>query len=235
MNLRSASATVVLGILGIAVVAIAAWMLLIGPIMGDVSDTEDATQAAVDQNQMMTVQVHGLERQRDELPATKKVAGQLEEIFPATADQPGFFAAVNRAARSAGIPADKVTTLSPTAPVLLDASGVPAAEGTTATTPSDGSAVTAELAQQTVSVTVEGSYEQVRKLLGHLEEMPRAFLVSSLSITGGSAGETTGEAAGGAAGGGSSNLTVSITGSTFVAPPVTYPELVEGDSPDSTG
>jgi Tfp pilus assembly protein PilO len=240
VNLRSASGTALIGTVALLLIAVLGWLLLIGPVTGKISETHDSTDAAVDSNQVLTSQVAALKRQADELPAMRRVAGELEQVFPATADQPGFFAAINAAASGAGIPLDKVTTLSPTAPALLDSTGAPATS-TAATAPAaetaDTSGATAappavDLAEQTVAVTVEGSYREIRDLLANLESMPRAFVVSSLSVTGGSDSSAP---AGDPSASSPSGLTVSITGSTFVAPPIAYPKLKSGGSSKSTG
>lgn len=234
MNLRTAPATILIGVVGTALIAVLGWLLLLGPLTAKVSETKDAVDAAVDRNQLMTGQVAGLEQQKERLPKIRTVADELAELFPATADQPGFFAAVNDAAREAGISPDNVTTLSPTAPSLVDASGEATSETTTETAPTapttpatgtsaEGTPSGVDLAQQTVSITVEGSYDEVQKLVANLEDMPRAFVIDSLSISSGESSE-----------GGPSALTVSITGSTFVAPPVDYPHL-EHDSSSSAG
>jgi Tfp pilus assembly protein PilO len=243
VNLRSASGTVLIGTVALLLIAVLGWLLLISPTTGKISETHDANDAAVDSNQVLTGQVAALKRQAEELPRIRQVAGTLKQIFPATADQPGFFAAINKAASGAGIPLDKVTTLSPTAPAVLDATGAPATSAAASAAPAADTAEQADtagaadtppavdLAVQTVAVTVEGSYEEIRRLLANLEAMPRAFVISSLSVTGGSDSSSSGEGATPSA----STLTVSITGSTFVAPPIAYPELKSGGSSKSTG
>ncbi len=212
MNLRSASGTMVLGIVAIVVVLAASWLLLVSPVLGETSDTNDAIDAAEGRNQLMTTQVTALEAQQRNLARYEATADGLTALFPPTADQPGFFAAVTRAAGAAGIPAGDVTTLSPTAPQLLGPDGQPItpAESTAGDAAEADAADTAEVAQQTVSVTAEGTYGQVQQLLANLERMERAFVVTSLGLdSGGEDGAATG------------TLTISITGSTYVASPLT--------------
>jgi Tfp pilus assembly protein PilO len=225
VNLRSASTTLFLGVGGILLILVASWMLLLSPTLADTSDAHDAVSAAQDRNQVMATQVAGIKRQQEQLPLYQGVASDLEKLFPPTADQPGFFAAVTAAAKSAGIAADKVTTLSPTAPQLLDASGQPidatGADSTGGSADTEAPAPTADMGEQTVSVTAEGTYAQIQKLLANLEKMDRAFLVSSLTTTGGAE-----DAQEGAAG----TLTVSITGSTYVASPLKYDESADPSS-----
>jgi Tfp pilus assembly protein PilO len=210
VNLRSASGTMLIGIVAIALVAVASWMLLISPVLGDTSSTNDSISAAQDRNRFMTTQVAALKVQEQNLSSYEAVAADLETLFPPTADQPGFFAAVTKAAEAAGIPADKVTTLSPSAPQLLDPTGQPIPSDVAATQGDDAPTPT-DVAAQIVSVAAEGSYGQVQQLLANLEDMQRAFMVTSLDVAAGS------DAEGATAG----TLTVSITGSTYVASPLT--------------
>lgn len=220
MNLRSASSTMLLGILAIVLVLVANWMLLISPVLGDTSAAKDATSTAQDRNRTMAAEVAALESQQRNLSDYEDAAAELETLFPPTADQPGFFAAVTRAAGAAGIPADKVTAVSPTAPQLLDASGQPIPED--AATSTDAPVAT-DVAVQTVSVTAEGVYGQIQQLLANLEGMERTFEVTSLEISTGSDGAEGSTAAG--------TLTVSITGSTYVASPL---KMADAEGKSST-
>ncbi|MBA2954499.1 hypothetical protein GON03_09210 [Nocardioides sp. MAH-18] len=220
MNLRSVSGTLTVGILAIALVLVASWMLLISPLLDETSDAKDAVSAAQDRNQVMTTQVAAIQAQQRDLDRYKDAADQLEALFPPTADQPGFFAAVTQAAAEAGIPADKVTTLSPSAPQLLDANGQPITGETGAETPTD-----ADVAAQTVSVTAEGTYGQIQQLLANLEGMERAFAVTSLGVTGSSSTDE----------GPTGTLTVSITGSTYVASPLAMADPKDKSSTSAAG
>src|SRR4051794_27143982 len=181
-----------LGIVAIALIVVASWMLLISPVLGDTSSTKDSISTAQDRNQVMTKQVVALKAQQRNLSTYQAVARQLETLFPPTADQPGFFAAVTEAAGAAGIPADNVTTLSPSAPQLLDPTGQPIPSDAAAA--GDDAPVATDVAEQTVSVTAEGSYDQIQQLLANLEGMERAFTVTSLDVATGS--ETEGPTAG---------------------------------------
>jgi Tfp pilus assembly protein PilO len=212
------------GIATITLLLIASWMLLISPLLSETSDVKDSVSAAQDRNQVMATQVAAIKAQQRNLSSYQAVADQLETLFPPTADQPGFFAAVTQAAAGAGIPADKVTTLSPSAPQLLDPTGQPIPADAAA---GDDAATTADVAQQTVSVTAEGTYGQIQHLLANLEEMERAFEVTSLDVTG--ATSTEGSTAG------PGTLTVSITGSTYVASPLTMAEPEDKSSTSAAG
>ena len=215
MNLRSPSATLVLGGLGLLLLAAAGWLLLLGPLTEDVGTARQAADDAVDRNQVVAGQLADLEERAQDLRATRQAAEELERLVPPTADQPGFFALVDEAAAAAGYAPRDITTLSPTVPVPVAAGADPAAPAAPAEPPVAGdgaeaaAAPVAEYAVQTVSMTLTGSYEQATRLLTRLGGLDRAVLVRSISLSG--------EA-------GSPTLTLTLSGTTFVAPPVPEPD-----------
>jgi Tfp pilus assembly protein PilO len=203
MDLSSPTASKVLGALGLVVVAALGWMFVLGPETSSLSDARAEVDSARQQNAVLLQQLSQLKEQEQELKQTRKAARKLAEKFPPTADQPGLFQQVTDAAVSAGIGAHGVTTLAPTAPVIGGAAG-----GVGATTPTAGSGT---LASQDVSVSVTGTYDETERLLQNLEHMPRAYLMTSVSLAGGGDGATTGE------------FTTTITGEMFVMPPIPDP------------
>ena len=205
MNLRSATATLVLGSAGLVMVLVAGWLLLVGPVTGRIGETRVEVVDARDRNVLLGRQLAQLEDQARDLSGTRSVAEELDRLFPPTADQPGLFSALVGAAREAGYAPDDITTLSPTAPVpVLDGTPVDP------TAPADQSVdpTTAELAVQAVTLSAEGSLEEAQRLLRALERLDRAFLVRSVSLTGSTE---------------DSDVTLTLTGATFVAPPVLPP------------
>lgn len=210
-SLGSPLAAKVLGGLALMVVAAAGWLLLLGPKTAALAETHTAIQDTQDQNALLSTQLAALRAQADALPETRATAARLAELFPPTADQPGLFKAMNAAARRAGIGSKDITALSPSPPTVAGA------DGTTAVAPTDGTATTspgsvppaADLATQTVTVSFEGSYAQTERLLENLERMDRAFLITSITLTGGSD---------------SSTLVTTIGGEMFVMPPAADPE-----------
>lgn len=211
MDLSSPTATKVLGGLGLVVVAALGWTVAVGPETSTLAETRQTVSDVRDQNALLTTQLASLVKQQEQLPETRRTARRLAAKFPATADQPGLFEAVTTAAVDAGIGAQGVTTLTPTPPVIGGLAGA-AAPGAAApgAAPADGAAVAgAQLARQTVTVAVTGSYDQTQVLLENLEHMSRAYLVTSVSVSG---DPTTGV------------FTTSITGDMFVMPPVQDPD-----------
>lgn len=199
MNLATPAATKAVGSLSLMLIAAAGWMLAIGPQNDALAEVREQTQTARDQNGLLTLQLATLRKQAAELDATRDTARALARKFPPTADQPGLFQQVTGAATAAGIPPRDVTALTPTPPT------VGAADPATGVQPGSGPA---QLARQTVTVSVTGGYDETQELLENLEEMPRAYLVSAVTLSGGVE---------------SDGFTTTITGDMFVMPPAEDP------------
>ncbi|TIC88428.1 type II secretion system protein M [Nocardioides sp. GY 10113] len=207
MSLRTVTGTLVLGIAGILVLLAVSWMLLISPVLANTSTTRDSIESSRTRNQAMAAQLSALQQQERQLPRYQAAADELAALFPPTAAQKEFFAAIVEAARQAGIGADDVTAVSPGAPVPLGPNGEPLADAAKVA----DTAAAPEIAEQTVTVTAAGTDDQVRQLLANLERMDRTFVVTSLTVDG-SSDEP----------GASTTSTVSVTGSAFVGASLTY-------------
>jgi hypothetical protein len=196
MNLRSPAGTTFLGALALVVVAALGWLFVLGPAFGELDAVHTQTSDARAQQDVLNQQLTLLREQQQTLPKIRADSAALTVRFPGTADQPGLFESVAKAVADAGIPAEKLTALTPTPPVVGtgdEAAGVvlPVEEAS------------GNLATQTVTVSVESTYDEARRLLANLETMPRAYLVTSLTVT-------EGEAAG--------QFSTTIIGNMFVMP-----------------
>lgn len=213
MNLRSASATALIGSLVLLLTAALGWVLLLGPTLARVGEQREAAEAAADRSALLALQLGRLQAKAEDLGDTERAERRLAELFPPTADQPGFFEQIGEIAREAGYAPGDITTLSPSAPAPLAAPAPPPAptdDG--AGTGAAPAGVPSDLAVQTVAMTLEGGYDEARRMLRGLERLDRAFLVRSVALS---------------ASGDSSSLTMSISGATYVAPPVPAPATDE--------
>jgi hypothetical protein len=200
MNLRSLGAAKVLGAASLVLVSGVGWNFVLGPVTSSLAGVHDETRSALAQNDLLELQLLELKDQSGHIDVTRRTAGALAAKFPPTADQPGLFGQVTAAAAAAGIRPQDVTAVTPTPPTFgTDPAG-------SVTTPPAGERF---LARQTVTISVEGSYLATRRLLSNLEEIPRAFAVSGLTV---GAGATP------------SAYTATITGNMFVMPPAVDPE-----------
>lgn len=208
MNLRTLGATKILGVLGLLMTAALSWLLVVGPATAALSDVRLGIATTRDQNDVLEVQLSALNRQAEQLDETRAAAAVLSAKFPPTADQPGVFREITAAAVNAGIGSKGLTSLTPTPPVI---GGADPATGV----PLEGDGSDSNLARQTVTVVVEGSYDETQRLLENLEQMPRAFLINSVSLTG---GITDGA------------FTTTVTGDMFVMPPIEDPATTKDNS-----
>jgi Tfp pilus assembly protein PilO len=204
MNLRSVTGTKILGGVALLAIAGAGWLLVVSPQTSELAEVRTQIDTTRSQNETLRHQLAKLEVQRRQLPATRETARALATLFPPTADQPTLFKAVTAAATQAGIPADDVTELSAEAPVAGTSGGSDKAQ-------LPGESTETDLAGQTVKVTVQGDYDEIQRLAENLEELPRAYLVSSLTLGSGADAGT---------------YTATITGQMFVMPAAPDPATV---------
>lgn len=202
MNLSTPGAVKIVGALSLLVVGGLGWTFVVGPETTTLSDVRMEIDNTRDQNDVLALQLITLEKQAEQLGETRRTAKALAERFPPTADQPGLFEMVTASAVDAGIGPKGVTTLAPTPPVI---GGTDPAAGVQLDQPVGG----AQLARQNVSVSIEGSYAQTQSLLENLEQMSRAYLLTTVTLGGG--GDT-------------GRYTTTVTGDMFVMPPVPPPD-----------
>ncbi len=225
MNLKTPKATKIAGIGAMLVVAVLGWLVLVGPATSAIGETNSAVADAQDRTMLLTTQLSSLQVQADDLSVTREAADGLGRMWPATADQPGFFDAVSGAASSAGYRPADVTTLSPSAPIVVGADGAVPDDATATTDPAttDPAADPAATepatgwAVQTVSMSVTGGYDQAITFLAKIEDLPRSILVRSIAVSSDSG-----------------DLVLTVNGLTFVASPVVEPDPAGGTTADAT-
>lgn len=199
MDTRSPRATMIIGAVALVLIASVSWMFVIGPETSRLSTVRTQIEETRDQNDVLRVQVARLTKQSKDLAGVRQTAQALAAKFPPTADQPGLFGEVTKAAVDAGIGPDGVTTLAPNPPVI----GSDPAAGVAVQQPAGAS----QLARQAVSISIQGSYAQTITLLENLEQMKRAYLMTSVTLSGGA----------------EEGFTTTVVGDMFVMAPVTDP------------
>lgn len=209
MKLTSPGATKLLGSLGLVLLAGLGWLLLLSPQISALAEVRTEVETTRTQNDALRHLLVVLQGQQRDLTDTRATATALATKFPPTAAQPELFRSVTAAAATAGIPAERITTLTPTAPLLRSGGPVGGAQ-------LPGKAPAADVAAQSVSMTIEGSYQQMLQLIANLERMPRAYLITSLTLSAGTTPDT---------------FSTAITGEMFVMPPAKDPASGEGASP----
>jgi len=175
VNVRSAAATKIIGGVGLLSLLALGWVFVLSPRSNSVADVHRQTGEVREQNDTLRQQIRVLRAQQTALGEVRASAKALAAKFPPTADQPELFRQVTRAAVEAGLPATKVTALTPQAPVA----GTP---GRTTGVQLPGEATISDLAVQKVTMSVEGPPDQLQRLLRNIELMRRAYLVTSLTL-----------------------------------------------------
>lgn len=200
MNVKSLGATKLLGIVGLILLVALGWQFVVGPKTAALADVRSAITETQDKNGVLAVQLVTLKKQAADINDIRATADALSAKFPSTADQPRLFREVTEAAAAAGIGPKGVTSLSPTPPTV---GGGDPAQGVAVETLGGG------IARQSVAVAVKGTYAETQRLMANLEQIPRAFLITSVSLTGGQSAE---------------EFTTTITGDMFLMPPVVDPD-----------
>lgn len=207
MRTTTPRATKLLGAGGLLLTGVLGWVLVVGPQVSALAAVRLEIEDTSAQNEVLDTQLASLQQQSLSLGETRHTALELAAKFPPTADLPELFRIVTAAAVDAGIGPRGVTTLAPTAPVMSGTdpvTGLPLAE-----------AGESKLARQTVLVSVTGTYAQTRQLLDNLEQLTRAYLITSITLT---VGENAGI------------FQTAITGDMFVMPPPASPDEPIDDS-----
>ena len=197
---------------GVAVlILLAGFFLLIHPRMSKPGDLNNQAQDVQMQVSAERAKLAGLQHKAAELPAEQRIAKAIEQKFPATADQNDLLTQISDAVTASGLSQTSVSGLTLGVPTLQVGTGkgvsVPAnnspAQGPAAQPPA--AAGSTQVASMSVSMTVSAPRAQLVAFLKQLENAPRAFLVTSVSI-------------GSASTGGSGAASATISGTMFVVP-----------------
>lgn len=192
------------GIGSISLISVLGVILVVYPFFNEQETLKIQVQEKVSENSVLSTRIASLKKTVDQVPQVKAYNDSLSTRFPATSDIPGLISSITTTASSAGLGPSSITGLTTTIPAIIadTASTLPAAGGTPAAPsgPVDntdtGSAAAAapaatggatsggDLASMNVSITVEGSPEQLAAFVRELSqsEGKRAFLIKSFSI-----------------------------------------------------
>jgi Tfp pilus assembly protein PilO len=152
--------------LAVAGVAILMVLLLVLPKMGKVSQKQDQLDQAQSDQQTLESRKSALEDAKAAAPQARKTIAEVHNRIPPTADEPGLILLLQNAAISAGI---DLVSLSPGTPVLDTTSG---------------------LSKIVVSVSATGTYFDVTDFMYQIETLPRAAIVTNLSLAPGETSQT---------------------------------------------
>jgi len=143
----------------VIVVAILLVVVLVLPKMHDVSSAQDQLDAARLEQTTLEVRKAALDQAKLDAPKAVRTIANVHKRIPATADEPGFILLLSNAAASAGI---DIVTLTPSTPVFDSTTG---------------------LSTITVAVSATGSYFDITDFMYKIETLPRAAVVTALSLS----------------------------------------------------
>lgn len=221
---------------------VASWFLVIGPVRAEAAGLRDETASADQQNAALQARTVELERQFANLPTEQRKLEALQEALPSDVALPTLLRDITRYASQSGLTLMSVTPGTPVPVVDLAAAAAAAApapaEGAEAV-PAPDAAAPAEPAGPTttaipLTTTVIGGFFDAQSFLKVLQtEMPRAYLVRSLSVT----AEDAGDASGGRPMTMAGDVTLTITADVFARPSTLDPSpsvLPTVPAPDTT-
>jgi Tfp pilus assembly protein PilO len=185
-----------IGIAALLSMLLTGWLFVLSPRNDAVSAVNDLTTAAAAANDSLRTQIETRRAQQAELPELRTLAAALAIRFPPNAQQPRLFRMVTAAAGRAGLAPGAITNVTTGAPVP------------------DATAGPAQIAVQQITLNVTGTAVQLRRLIGNLEQLPRAFQITAVSLA---------STATHPAGAPSSKHAITITGQMFVMSALTDP------------
>lgn len=195
--------TTLIGTVLLLAALIAAWMFVLSPRSDAVAQVNEEVTAAEQSNQSLRSQIQSLRAREAQLPEMRKISKALDRRFPPTAEQAKLFKMITAAAAEAGIAPQHLQSMQMDPPAAVGTAGSAQLPGV--------AAPTSEVAAQKLTINVSGTPAQIRDFVGNLEKLPRAFAVSTISLSQQSAPATPSENTSTAA----DAQTVTITGDMF--------------------
>ncbi len=145
--------------IGVAVVAILFLVVLVLPKMKQVTAAEEDLTAAEAEQQTLESRLQVLEDTRDQAPEFEAIIEEAQNQIPPTAEESSLLLLIQGAATEAGM---DLLSLTPGVPTFDDQKG---------------------LSVIVVNVNAEGIYFDVVDFMYNIETLPRAAVVTSLSLS----------------------------------------------------
>jgi Tfp pilus assembly protein PilO len=166
-----------IGVAGLSAALIVSWFAVLHPRGNEVGKVDAQAAAVAASNDALRNQIAARQAEQAQLPQLEKISSALDTRFPPNSQQAKLFAMITAAAASAGIAPQYLTNLTVAAPV--DAS---TGANTSAHLPGVGTTI-GQVASQQVSLTARGTAADIRKFVANLEQLPRAFEVTTVNLT----------------------------------------------------
>ena len=165
MDNRRAPLFAGLAVIGVAILMV---LLLVLPKSHQVSDAQDKLDETRRQGQTLQSREQALEDAKAAAPQARKAIAEVNRRIPPVADEPGLILLLQNAAIDAGI---DLVSLSPGTPTLDTATNLSTID---------------------VAVSATGTYFDITDFLYQIETLPRAAIVTTVSLAPGAGSGTTG-------------------------------------------
>jgi Tfp pilus assembly protein PilO len=172
---------VLLSLLAAGVVLVGGWALVVAPVRAEAASLREQVVAQEAGNSVAETRLQSLQEKAEKLPEQEAELAEVSKKIPSDGALPDLIRALTAAAASTGIELVGVTpgTAAPleqaAPPVPVDAAASPTAAAPVAPAAATVSAVP-------VSLSVTGTYYDVEAFLSALEDLPRAYRVTGLSL-----------------------------------------------------
>jgi type IV pilus assembly protein PilO len=219
---------VALTVVGCLAIMAAGWFLLISPKRTEAAEVREQALTQESTNAGLRTQLEILRAQAKDLPKKQADLARVAAKIPDNPSLPSLIRALTAASTSAGVELVSVTPSAP-APVVAAVAAAPvagaAAPAGAAPAPAEPAAAPAAgavapsgpagaLIAIPVAINVVGGFFEAEQFLATLENLPRAYRVSNLTMAPGSSPTARNKAASTEDG---STLTTTITGSVYMA------------------
>jgi Tfp pilus assembly protein PilO len=150
----------------VVVLAILLFLLLVLPKSHQVSEAQSTLDDTRRQGQVLESRKQALEDAKAQAPQARKTIAEVDRRIPPVADEPGLILLLQHAAIDAGI---DLVSLSPANPAFDAASNLSTID---------------------VSVSATGTYFDVTEFMYQIETLPRAAIVTNVSLAPGGTGSS---------------------------------------------
>lgn len=210
------------GIIAISVLTLAGGYALGSPIITDLNNTQEEYATASSQLETQQSNLLKLRESRINFPTIERIDTQLRGQFPELAQTRELLDTLSRAAIASGLAetdllsvtfrAPQKQTAAPTAPPVADPNAE--ADGAPGSQTIDASGTRSEFATLEVSLSVQGSPENLQRFLTYMNNTERAFIISTFSVNNRE-----------------ESSILSLTAQVFVYPAIVTPDEVPVDTP----
>jgi len=158
---------------GSVLVLAAGYFLLVSPKASKAASIRAEAAAQEQANAKLRTQIQMLNRQKKDLPRQQAELQKFAARIPNNPALPALVRGLSDATDNAGI---ELVSVSPTAPTRVVSTAGGATTAAAASTP-------LALAQIPITIKISGRYSQLSQFFSEVEGLPRAFLISGVTVT----------------------------------------------------